>query len=89
MAKKRKMDRVDYIMAFESGELSEKDIVKLFQDMVNDGSVWSLQSSYGRTAKALLNEGMINYPKKKTTDYYGNPIPTKSQVRNKLKRKKK
>ena len=75
VAKKR--DTVADIMAFESGEMSEAEMIKMFQAMVNTGQVWGLQGSYGRTAHSLLEAGLIKYPKKKTTDYYGNPIPTR------------
>jgi len=73
----KKRDVVSDIMAFESGEMSEAEMIKMFQSMVNTGSVWGLQGSYGRTAQSLLDAGLIQYPKKKTQDYYGNPIPTR------------
>jgi hypothetical protein len=38
-------DRVDKIMAYEAGEMSEPDMVKFFQELVDDGSAWSLQGS--------------------------------------------
>jgi len=70
---------VGKIMAYEDGSLSEADTIKMFQEMVNDGSVWKLQGSYGRTAQAMLDAGVIQPPTKATTDYYGNKIPTKGQ----------
>lgn len=70
----KKMDIVDNIMAYEGGEMSDADTIKMFQKMVDTGKVWGLQGSYGRTAQSLLDAGMIKYPKKKTFDYYGNPI---------------
>ena len=75
---KKQMDTVDYIMAYESGQLSEKETLKMFQKLVDTGQAWRLQGSYGRTASALLERGLIKSPKKKTqkntTDYYGNKI---------------
>jgi len=88
----KKQDIVGNIMAYESGELSDKDTIKMFQRMVDTGQVWGLQGSYGRTANALIEQGLVKFPKKKTTDFYGNPIPTHKQARktklySKLKRK--
>lgn len=53
------MDFIDRIIALESGELNEDETIELFQGMVDDGSVWSLQGSYGRTAQSLIDAGLI------------------------------
>lgn len=50
---------VGKIIAFEQGELDEDEIIELFQAMVDDGSVWSLQGSYGRTAASLIEQGLV------------------------------
>ena len=50
---------VDQIIAFESGELNEEQTVELFQGLVDSGLAWSLQGSYGRTAMALIESGMV------------------------------
>ena len=51
------MDCVDFIIEFESGTLSHDEIIAGFQKMIDDGTVWSLQGYYGRTAKALIEAG--------------------------------
>ena len=53
------VDRVDLIMQFESGELSEEGIIELFQDLVDSGMAWTLQGHYGRTATALIEAGLV------------------------------
>lgn len=60
------MDRVDKIIAFEQGALSDEEIIDLFQEMINDDSVWSLQGTYGRTAVALINNGYCTRPEEST-----------------------
>jgi len=56
------VDRVDLIMKFESGELSEADTIELFQDLVDSGMAWKLQGFYGRTATALIEAGHVVRP---------------------------
>lgn len=53
---------IDKMIAFESGELDEGQTVELFQDLVNSGVVWSLQGFYGRTAQALIEQGLVTLP---------------------------
>lgn len=57
MAKKYSL--VDKIIAYESGQLSDNEIIKLFQKLVNNGMAWTLQGHYGRTAKAMIDAGLI------------------------------
>lgn len=57
---KRPYDQLGKIIAFEQGELGEEEILILFQDLVDSGLAWKLQGSYGRTAKALIEEGLIH-----------------------------
>lgn len=55
---KKKYDLVGQIIAFESGELTDDDTIELFQHLIDSGTVWSLQGSYGRTATALIEAGL-------------------------------
>ena len=54
-----KEDMVDEIMAYESGKLSDKEVIKLFQKLLDSGQVWHLQGAYGRMAKRLIDAGLI------------------------------
>lgn len=56
-------DRTSAIIAYETGELDGDGILKLFQNLVDTGLAWQLQGHYGRTAQALIEEGLI-IPKK-------------------------
>jgi hypothetical protein len=56
------MDRIDKIIAYENGEMEEDDMIEFFQEMINDGTCWSLQGHYGRTAKALIDAGLCERP---------------------------
>lgn len=52
-------DRVSAIIAYESGELDDEKVIELFQHLVDTRLAWQLQGSYGRTAVALIEEGLI------------------------------
>ena len=52
-------NRVDAIIRYEAGELTDAEILALFQHLVETGLAWQLQGHYGRTAKALLEAGVI------------------------------
>jgi hypothetical protein len=67
-----------YYLEGDYGLTPEQELM-LWQYGVDSGIVWSLQGWYGRTAKDLLDSGQIQYPKKKTYDYYGNLIPTREK----------
>ena len=54
------MDIVSYIMDYESGQLSDKNTLKLFSELIRTGQVWSLQGCYGRTASALIEDGWLD-----------------------------
>ena len=72
---------VGKIMEFEDGEMSEEEMIEMFQEMINDGSVWSLQGSYGRTAMNLIDSGKCMLGEHGCRDYYGNYIPSRTEVK--------
>lgn len=52
-----RFDVLDFIMRYEAGEASYDETVEGFQQMIDDGTVWQLQGSYGRTAERLIERG--------------------------------
>ncbi len=56
---KSKSNLVGEIVAYELGELSEDEVIALFQRLVDSGAAWKLQGSYGRTARALIEAGLV------------------------------
>ena len=52
-------DIVDAILSYECGTLSYSKTIQMFQVLVNTGQAWTLQGSYGRTAKELIERGLI------------------------------
>jgi hypothetical protein len=74
------MANIDDIIDFEDGNQSEEAEVKMFQKMINDGSVWHLQGSYGRRAMELLRSGQCELATVPFKDAYGNRIPSRYEV---------
>lgn len=54
------IDIVDLIMDYEGDQLDEAGILKLFSLLIQDGSAWTLQGHYGRTARALIDAEYIS-----------------------------
>jgi hypothetical protein len=48
---------IDKIIAYEEGTLDEGETIALFQTLIDTGTAWILQGSYGRTAAALIEAG--------------------------------
>ena len=53
------MPTIDTLMAYENGDLSGEATIAMFQQLVDSGMAWKLQGHYGRTAKALIDAGII------------------------------
>ena len=55
-----KLGLVDKIMAYESGELSDKETLELFSELIKSGEVWHMQGRYGRMADFLIKNSIID-----------------------------
>ena len=56
----KKFNEVDYIIAYENGELRGDKVIELFSHLIKTGRAWSLQGAYGRMAGALIDRGYIS-----------------------------
>ena len=53
-------DSVGAMMAFEDGSMKDHhELLRLFSYLIKTGMAWTLQGSYGRAAKALIDQGAI------------------------------
>jgi len=51
------------------------------QELIDSGLVWRLEGSMGREAMSLLEIGACMLPKKSYSDYYGNRIPSRDDLK--------
>ena len=53
------MDIVDNIIAYESGDMNDTEMLELFSELIKSGQAWILQGHYGRTAVSLIEANLI------------------------------
>lgn len=53
---------ISKMMDWENGDLDFGSEIEMFQELVNDGTVWQLQGFYGRRAKWLIDQGYVHLP---------------------------
>lgn len=52
-------DLVADLLAFEEERLDPEEVIWLFQRLVDTGMAWKLQGFYGRTARDLIEAGLV------------------------------
>lgn len=55
-----KINVVDDIMRYEAGEMTEDEVVALFQHLADTKMLYQLQGHYGRMGKMLADAGLIS-----------------------------
>ena len=55
------MDRVDKIISFEDGSMENEDVIIFIQELIDDGSAFTLQGIYGRIALSLIRSGLCHH----------------------------
>ena len=65
----------------ESGPTTEEDETRAMQALVNSGTCWKLQGSYGRAAMDAIEAGWVALGVEPHVDYYGNPVPSRFEVK--------
>jgi hypothetical protein len=61
---------IDKMIAYESGELADTETLELFSELIRTGMAWKLQGSYGRTAKRLIDLGLIGKDGELSLSYF-------------------
>jgi len=60
MNKQKFYPLVDNIIAYESGQLDNKQTLELFSEIIKGNILHTLQGCYERTAKALIDSGYLS-----------------------------
>ncbi len=60
-----------------SGEIEQ---AVAMQTLINEGTVWSLEGTMGRTAMDMIEDGRCMVGKESHTDYWGNLIPARTWI---------
>lgn len=67
------------VNVLEGEETSEQEEALSLQRAINSG-MWGLQGSYGRAMMGAIEAGRAMLGPKDARDYYGNHIPSRTQV---------
>lgn len=59
MTQEQPFNLVKSLLAYETNQSSEDEVIELFQNLVDSGLAWQLQGDYGRTAVSLIEAGLI------------------------------
>lgn len=70
----------EQITEFEEGSLTDTQIFELFQHMIDDGTAWKLQGSYGRTAARLIMFGKILWGPEAQASYEREFVPPEDNL---------
>lgn len=62
-------------------ELQEEYQLTKAQNWLNTGDIWKLEGYYGRTASEMLESGILILPEERTSDYYGNIVPARTDLK--------
>jgi hypothetical protein len=62
-------------------KLQEQYGLKQMQDLINNGECWKFEGSYGRAAMNTLESGQCMLPEEQYQDYYGNTVPSRTELR--------
>ena len=46
------------MIKYENGDMEAGEVMQFFQEPIDSGLAWKLQGHYGRTANALIEEGL-------------------------------
>lgn len=54
------LDITGLIIEYEQGDLDTNGTLTLFSELIRSGQCWTLQGHYGRTARCIIDSGLIS-----------------------------
>lgn len=61
-------------------DATEEEQIEVYQDLINSGQAWRMEGHVGRTAMALIENGICTLGEEAHTDYWGNRVPSRHEV---------
>jgi hypothetical protein len=61
-------------------DATEDEQIDCYQELVNTGAAWTMEGHTGRTAKAMIDAGLIMLGETGHRDYWGNYVPSRFEV---------
>lgn len=69
------------ILALVTGEAEASEAWATMQKLINDGTAWRLEGSFGRSAMDAVESGHCLFSAQSgITDYWGNRLPSRDEV---------
>ena len=68
------------VNVIEGGAENEEEYFSSLQAAINSLSAWKMQGSYGRAMMNAIESGKTMLGLEPTTDYWGNRIPSRTEV---------
>lgn len=62
-------------------DASEAEQIECYQRLINSGQAWRLEGHVGRTAMSLIEAGQCLLGLNGHRDYWGNYVPSRTQVK--------
>ena len=62
-------------------DATEEEVVAGYQEMINNGDAWRFEGHVGRTAMDLIESGACVLGEVGHRDYYGNYVPSRTEVK--------
>ncbi len=62
-------------------DVTEVEYIEGMQGLIDSGDAWRLEGSVGRTAMSLIEDGQCMLGENSHTDYWGNHVPSRYEVK--------
>ena len=67
-------------MFYDEDQTREEHVASM-QELINSGTAWRLEGSVGREAMGLIESGDCMLGEQGYTDYWGNYVPARTEVK--------
>lgn len=61
-------------------DATEEEVVAAYQELIDTGQAWRMEGNVGRTAASLINSGHCLLGEVGHRDYWGNYVPSRTEV---------